>query len=35
VIDGARAYFVTEEEYRAKGFQPPFETLPSEDGYHA
>jgi|SoiMethySBSTD1v2_1073268.scaffolds.fasta_scaffold755996_2 hypothetical protein len=34
VIDGAKAYFVTEEAYRAKAFQPPFETLPTEDQYH-
>ena len=35
VVDGAKAYFVTEAVYRAKGFQPPFETLPGEDQYHA
>lgn len=35
VIDGAKAYFVTEDAYRAKGLQPPFETLPTEDEYHA
>ena len=35
VIDGGKAYFVTEEAYRAKGFRPPFETLPTEDQYHA
>ena len=34
VIDGARAYFVTEEVYRGKKFKPPFETLPTEDQYH-
>jgi primosomal protein N' len=35
VIDGAKAYFLTEEAYRSKGFRPPFETLPTEDQYHA
>ena len=35
VIDGAKAYFLTEEDYRAKTFRPPFETLPTEDEYHA
>lgn len=35
VIDGGKAFFVTEETYRAKGFRPPFETLPTEDQYHA
>jgi hypothetical protein len=35
VVDGAKAYFLTEEEYRAKKFHPPFETLPTEDQYHA
>ena len=35
VIDGAKAYFVTEEAYRAGNFNPPFETLPTEDQYHA
>ena len=35
VVDGARAYFVTAEVYRAKGIQPPFERLPGEDQYHA
>lgn len=35
VIDGGKAYFVTEEVYRAKGLLPPFETLPTEDQYHA
>ena len=35
VIDGAKAYFVTEEAYRARNFNPPFETLPTEDQYHA
>jgi hypothetical protein len=35
VIDGAKAYFLTEEDYRAKAFRPPFETLPTEDEYHA
>ena len=35
VIDGAKAYFVTEDEYRARGLRPPFETLPTEDEYHA
>ena len=35
VIDGEKAYLVTEEVYRAKKFQPAFETLPTEDQYHA
>ena len=35
VIDGARAYFVTEEIYRAKKFRPAFEALPTEDQYDA
>lgn len=35
VIDSGKAYFVTEEAYRAKDLQPPFETLPTEDQYHA
>lgn len=35
VIDGAKAYFLTEEDYRAKAFRPPLETLPTEDEYHA
>lgn len=35
VVDGARAYFVTEDVYRAKEFRPPFETLPTEDQYHS
>ena len=35
VIDGAKAYFVTEEVYRSRQFRPPFETLPTEDQYHA
>jgi len=35
VIDGAKAYFLTEEAYRAKKFRPLFETLPTEDQYHA
>ena len=35
VVDGAKAYFLSEEEYRAKKFHPPFETLPTEDQYHA
>lgn len=35
VIDGAKAYFVTEEAYRANEFRPPFETLLTEDQYHS
>jgi hypothetical protein len=35
VIEGAKAYFVTEEAYRAKEILPAFETLPTEDQYHA
>ncbi len=35
VIDGGKAYFLTEEAYRAKDYKPPFETLPTEDQYHA
>jgi hypothetical protein len=35
VVDGGKAYFVTEEAYRAKGFLPPFDALPNEDQYHA
>lgn len=35
VVDGARAYFVTEEVYRAKKLEPTFEALPTEDQYHA
>lgn len=35
VVDGRIASFVTEGVYRAKGFKPPFEELPSEDEYNA
>ena len=35
VVDGAKAYFLTEEAYRARKLQPSFETLPTEDQYHA
>lgn len=35
VIDGSIASFVNEEAYRAKGYEPAFETLPTEDEYHA
>jgi len=35
VVDGAKAYFLTEEAYRSKKFRPSFETLPTEDQYHA
>ena len=35
VVDGARAYFVTEEVYRAKKLEPTFEARPTEDQYHA
>jgi hypothetical protein len=34
VIDGGKAYFVTEETYRAKELQPAFDALPTEDQYH-
>jgi hypothetical protein len=32
--DGA-TMFLTESEYRAEGFSPPFETLPSQEEYEA
>ena len=35
VIEGAKAYFVIEEAYRAKEILPAFETLPTEDQYNA
>lgn len=35
VVDGRIASFVTEEVYRAKGYEPPFEKLPTEDEYNA
>lgn len=35
VIDGGKAFFVTDEVYRAREFQPSFETLPTEDQYHS
>lgn len=34
VIDGKAASFVDEATYRAKGYEPSFETLPTEDEYH-
>lgn len=34
VVDGRVASFVTEEVYRAKGYEPAFEKLPSEDEYN-
>jgi hypothetical protein len=35
VIDGRTAAFITEETYRAKGYKPAFESLPTEDEYNA
>jgi len=35
VIDRGTATFVNEATYRAKGYIPPFEELPTEDQYHA
>ena len=35
VIDGGKAFFVTDEVYRARELQPSFETLPTEDQYHS
>ena len=35
VIDGRIASFVTEEVYVAKGYEPPFDKLPTEDEYNA
>lgn len=35
VIDHGAATFVTEAVYRAKGYIPAFEQLPTEDQYHA
>jgi hypothetical protein len=35
VIDGRIATFVTEEVYQAKGYEPVFEKLPTEDEYNA
>lgn len=35
VIDGRKAFFVTDEVYRAREFEPPFETLPTEDQYQS
>jgi hypothetical protein len=34
VIDRGAATFVTEATYRAKGYIPAFEKLPTEDQYH-
>ena len=33
VIDGKTASFVDEATYRAKGYEPAFEKLPTEDNY--
>ena len=35
VIDGNIASFLDEETYRAKGYEPVFDQLPTEDEYHA
>jgi hypothetical protein len=35
VIDGRKAFFVTDEVYRAREFEPPFETLPTVDQYQS
>lgn len=35
VIEGKIAKFVDEATYRAKGYEPEFEKLPTEDEYHA
>jgi hypothetical protein len=35
VIDGASASYVTEAVYRAKGYSPDFDKLPTEDEYDA
>jgi len=35
VVDGFSASYVTEAAYRAKGYQPDFEELPTEDKYDA
>lgn len=33
VVDGGGASYVTETAYRAKGYQPDFDELPTEDEY--
>ena len=33
VVDGGRASYITEAAYRAKGYSPPFEDLPTEAEY--
>jgi hypothetical protein len=35
VIDGGSASYVTEAVYRAKGYNPDFDKLPTEDEYDA
>jgi len=35
VVDRGSASFVNEETYRAKGYEPDFAKLPTEDQYHA
>jgi hypothetical protein len=33
VVDGGRASYITEAAYRAKGYSPAFEDLPTEADY--
>lgn len=35
VIDGPSASYVTEAAYRARGYSPEFDKLPTEDQYDA
>jgi hypothetical protein len=35
VVDGSRATYITGAEYRAKGYNPAFEDLPTESDYDA
>jgi hypothetical protein len=35
VIDGGTATYVTEAVYRAKGYNPDFDQLPTEQEYDA
>lgn len=35
VVDGSRATYITEAAYRAKGYDPAFEDLPTESEYDA
>ena len=35
VIDRGTASYVNEEAYRAKGYEPDFDKLPTEDEYDA